>query len=340
MLLDPLESRLVLRTALEHRFALLAVNADSPAAITDVLEAARNCDAPVMVETSLWQLTGRSFGAGDPALGMIRYLVQIAALAAADRYRDVPVLFHTDHIRGPVTLPLLMAALRGLPTGLGTTTVSPSTISLDSSQLTETENIASLIALAQSAEAAGRTVTLEMEAGLDDGVTDLSTTGRLLEGVETRAPGAIHLWAPGVGTRHGLGEQGGFSAEAVRAQQERASEVLGRPVGIALHGSSGLPEAALRAAVNAGVVKVNWSSESLLLRSTAAREYYLQSAERLTPGHSDWKSAAMDDGVQSHVASRYQPQVESRIRVLGGEGKGAVCRQALNGAGTNSRGGC
>lgn len=329
MLLDPVESRVLFRTALEQRFALLAVNADSPAAVSDVLEAARACDAPVMIETSLWQLTGNSFGAGDPALGMARYLVQMALLADAPRYRDIPILFHTDHIRGPLTLPLLVAAVCGLPTGRGRATVSPSTLSLDSSQLTEEENIASLVALARSAAEAGKAVTLEMEAGVDDGVTDAAVTGRLLGSVEAQAPGVVHLWAPGVGTRHGLGEQDAFSSEAVRRQRKLASRILGRPVGIALHGSSGLDEAALRAAVAAGVVKVNWSSESLLIRSQAAREYYLTSEAKLVPGHPDWKSAAMDDGVQSWVASRYRPRVESRIRTLGGEGKGAACRKAL-----------
>ena len=62
MLLSPTQSRAALRCALEHQFAILAVNADSPAAITDCLEAARECDAPIIIETSLWQLTGRSFG--------------------------------------------------------------------------------------------------------------------------------------------------------------------------------------------------------------------------------------------------------------------------------------
>ena len=40
MLLSPIQSRELLARAARERFALLAVNADSPAAITDVLEAA------------------------------------------------------------------------------------------------------------------------------------------------------------------------------------------------------------------------------------------------------------------------------------------------------------
>jgi len=113
MLLDAAQARCVLDIALEHRFALLAVNADSPAALIDVLEGARQVSAPVMIEASLWQLTGHSFGAGDAILGLGRYLVQLAHLANSERFREVPVFFHTDHIKGSLTLPLLRACPPG-----------------------------------------------------------------------------------------------------------------------------------------------------------------------------------------------------------------------------------
>ena len=329
MLLGPIESRAVLRAALEGRFALLAVNADSPAAITDVLEAARTCDAPVMIETSLWQLTGHSFGAGDAALGMARYLVQLAVLANSERFRSVPLLFHTDHIKGPVTLPLLKAAIRGLATGIGCETVSPSTVSLDSSALSEEQNIASILELCREAQACGRPVTLEMEAGVDDGVTPVEVARRLLGGVESQAPGCVHLWAPGVGTKHGLGDQSSFSAEAVAAHREIAAKITGRPIGIALHGSSGLGAAALGAAVSAGVTKVNWSSESLLIRSQAARDYYATHTAQFEKSHPEWKRTTMDHGVQAFVSTRYVPQVIERIRVLSAVGRAECCRRAL-----------
>src|SRR5690242_18051880 len=102
MLLNPTQARHLLAHALENRYAILAVNADSPAAINDCLEAARRCSAPITIEASLWQLTGHSFGMGDPLLGMARYLSHLEVLANSERYRAVPVLFHTDHIKGPV----------------------------------------------------------------------------------------------------------------------------------------------------------------------------------------------------------------------------------------------
>ena len=324
MLLDALQSRALFRAAVENHFAILAVNADSPAAITDCLEAARECGAPIIIETSLWQLTGRSFGNGDAALGLARYLAQLVVLAASERYREVPVVLHTDHIKGPLTLPLLTSAIRGLPFG-DALKLHPSTVSLDSSEMSEAENIAAIGALCACASECGQPVTLEMEAGVDSGVTELEVADRLLAPVEREHPGCIHLWAPGVGTQHGFSERGyPFSPEAVARHRERASEICGRPIGLALHGSSGLPESALREGVAAGVVKVNWSSESLLIRSQAAREFYATHAADLEKSHPKWKATAMDNGVQSHVSARYVPKVIERIRILGGEGKAAA----------------
>lgn len=328
MLLSPLQSRVVFADALQNGYAILAVNADSPASITDCLEAAREADAPIIVETSLWQLTGRSFGADDARTGMGRYLAELAVLADSERYRPIPVIYHTDHIKGPGTQELLTAAIQGIPirVGAGLMPLYASTVSLDSSELSEEENIALLCTLGNAADAADVPVTFEMEAGVDDGLTPLEVTGRLLGGVEEKHPGKIGLWAPGVGTRHGFSESGfpAFSAEHVAAQREEAHRVCGRPVGIALHGSSGLPVEALLAAVKAGVVKVNWSSESLLIRSQAARAYYAEFSDRLESRHKQFKTTAMDNGVQTFIAERYIPRVVERIRILGGAGRASV----------------
>jgi len=318
MLLDPIQARSLLRSAVEQKFAILAVNADSHAAITDCLEAARECDAPIIIETSLWQLTGRSFGNGDPILGLARYLADLTALAESERYRGVPVIFHTDHIKGPDTLRILTAAIRGVPQ-------RASTISLDSSELSEAENIEHICKLCEVARDSGVPLTLEMEAGVDAGVTEIEVAERLLSAVESQHPGHLALWAPGVGTQHGLSDKGyPFSSDAVANHQRRASEICRRPIGIALHGSSGLAESDLRAGVAAGVAKVNWSSESLLIRSRAAQEFYATHTAQLEKSHKDWKATAMDNGVQSFVSGRHVPKVAERIRILNGEGRACL----------------
>jgi fructose/tagatose bisphosphate aldolase len=321
MLLDATQTRALFQHALENHYAILAINADSPACITDALEAARQLDAPVIVETSLWQLKGHSFGAGDASLGMARYLAQLEVLCASPTFSSVPVVFHTDHIKGAGSLELLRAAIRGFD--LRDVKLRPSSLSLDASELSHADNIASICALCETALEVGVAVTLEMEAGVDDGVTPMEDAKVLLEGVESRYPGRVALWAPGVGTQHGLGSQDAFSVNAVARHQQFASSLAGRGIGIALHGSSGLSADGLREAVAAGVAKVNWSSESLLIRSRAAQEYYATHTAQLEKSHGDWKNTAMDNGVQRFVSGRYVPVALERMRLLGGEGQGS-----------------
>jgi fructose-bisphosphate aldolase, class II len=321
MLLDASQTRSLFQHALENRYAILAINADSPACVTDALEAARQLDAPVIVETSLWQLKGHSFGAGDAHLGMARYLAQLEVLCASSTFENVPVVFHTDHIKGAGSLELLQAAIRGFD--LRGVKLRPSSISLDASELSHAQNIAAICALCETALEVGVEVTLEMEAGVDDGVTPMQDAKMLLEGVESKFPGRIALWAPGVGTQHGLGSQDAFSADAVKQHQQFASSLAGHGIGIALHGSSGLSTDGLRAAVASGVAKVNWSSESLLIRSKAALEYYQTHTAQLEKTHEDWKNTAMDNGLQRFIAERYVPIALERMRLLGGEGQGS-----------------
>jgi len=314
MLLSPEQTRSLYQHAATAGYAVLAVNADSPAAVVDCLIAARACDAPIIVETSLWQLTGHSFGVGDPCLGIDRFLAELHTLAACERFRDVPVIYHTDHIKGPATVSILTHAMRK----------RASSISLDSSSMSAEENIATMIRLGEIAEQEELPLTLEMEAGVDDGVTPLEETRTLFGEVEKRKPGRLALWAPGVGTKHGLGNDlGGFNPDAIRAHRDLASELAGRPIGIALHGSSGLTEAQLAAGVAAGVAKVNWSSESLLIRSEAAAAFFDQNRERLRQTHPDFKATAMDNGLQQSISAAYVPKVMARIESLGGRGRAA-----------------
>jgi fructose-bisphosphate aldolase, class II len=332
MLCDPLQSRKVLQHALENRYAILAINADSHAAISDCLEAALSVDTPVIIETSLWQLKGHSFGGGDAVLGVARYLVNLAVLANAPRFRNIPVLYHTDHIKGPETMTILSAAIKGIPFEVQGQSLNlrASTVSLDASSFTHDETIEHICLLCALAEQAGVSVTLEMEDAVDEGITSEQVATKLLHGVEERYPGQIYLWAPGVGTQHGFGENMNFSYKTIEKQISLTRKITGREIGIALHGSTGLKSTDLSEASKAGVIKVNWSTESLLIRSTAARSYYQQMEKQFDKKHPAWKDTVMDNGVNSFVAREYIPKVVERMKLLGGEGKAAPLSQALN----------
>jgi len=332
MLLNPTQARSVLALAARERFALLAVNADSPAAVQDALDAAREAQAPVIIETSLWQLTGRSFGAGDPVRGLTRYLAQVAITANDPIYAQVPVFFHTDHIKGPQTLPILTAAISGvaIPGYEQGPRLRASSISLDSSAMSEDENIATLRTLCAHARDAQLDLCLEMEAGVDDGLTELAVSERLVGAVEATHPGYLALYAPGVGTRHGFSAEGfpTFSPPTISRNRDLIERICGRPMGIALHGSSGLTAEDLAAGVAAGVTKVNWSSESLLARSHLAAAYYASHQADLDAMSKAFKATAMDNGVQAAVSSGYIPTVVERMRILGSAGRAAACLAA------------
>jgi fructose/tagatose bisphosphate aldolase len=197
--------------------------------------------------------------------------------------------------------------------------------------MTPAQNIEAIGRLCSTAASRGVPLTLEMEAGVDSGVSKLSDCDQIFGSAERNHPGYLALWAPGVGTQHGLSSGGypTFDPEAVRAHQKRASELAGRTIGIALHGSSGLPETSLRAAVQAGAAKVNWSSESLLLRSLAAKQFYETHSKQLEKDHVQWKATAMDDGLQTFVSARYVPKVEQRISLLGGSGQGSAFMSSI-----------
>jgi len=180
------------------------------------------------------------------------------------------------------------------------------------------------------AKQAGVSVTLEMEDAVDEGITTEQVATKLLQGVEERYPDHIFLWAPGVGTQHGFGENMSFSYKTIEKQISLTRKITGREIGIALHGSTGLKATDLSEASKAGVIKVNWSTESLLIRSTAARSYYQQMEDQFDKKHPAWKDTVMDNGVNSFVAREYIPKVAERMKILGGEGRASELSGILN----------
>ncbi len=131
-----------------------------------------------------------------------------------------------------------------------------------------------------------------------------------------------------------------FNVDLIGQNIDLVHELTGRRIGRALHGSSGLSEKELAAAARAGVVKVNWSSESLLIRSQAARDFYLAHTGTLaSPKNAGWKTTAMDHGLQSYVAEKYLLKVTSRMRLLGaaGHGRAFLAAQELVGLRTKTK---
>ncbi len=322
--MTPGQSRALFADASERGYAVLAVNADTTAAIADCLETAAGLDAPILIEASRWQLAGRSFGRGDAVQGLRHYLTWLACAADAPSFRDVPVGFHVDHIRGPGAEGILTAAAEGVLLAETGPSLCASSISIDAGDLTEQENVERALRVAEHAVARGQEIFLELEHGIDDVPSPTAVADRLLGAMETRAPGAVGLWAPGLGTRHGHTEGGypEFDPCHVGRHRDAALRVTGRRIGIVLHGSSGVGLEQLEAGVKLGLVKVNWSTAGLALRVAGAAAYYRNHPEVLSPGHPRFKDLAMDDAVEKSVGPAYRDAVREMILVLGGAGHG------------------
>ncbi|UCF96456.1 MAG: class II fructose-bisphosphate aldolase [Spirochaetaceae bacterium] len=333
MLLSPLQARKLVSHCLQEKYALLAVNADSPAAIYDCLAAAKELDAAIVIQTSLWQLEGISFGADDALRGLAVYYAHINLLANSKEFHQVPVVLHTDHIRGPRTREILTEAIKGYAFQVDDMLVrlSPTTVSLDASKLTAEQNIEMLCSLIEAAESVGRPLTLEMEAGLDVGLTTPEEIESLIMGVECRHSGYVALFAPGLGNRHGFSKEGypGFRPENISSTASLLERLTGRKIGIVLHGSSGLSEEQIREAVAHGLTKLNWSTDGLILRSSAAQEYYRSRQDQLVPGHAEFKVSAMDNGVGRFVSRRFVPKIKDLIELLEGAGRAGSFMAAL-----------
>ncbi|MBB5473490.1 fructose-bisphosphate aldolase class II [Cellulomonas hominis] len=163
---------------------------------------------------------------------------EVAAAAA------VPVGIHLDHLRDEALVRAGVAAAAGL----GVTSVM-----VDASELDDAANVATTAALARVAHGAG--LWVEAELGAIGGKGGAHTPGVRTDPDEARA----FVAATGV---DGLAVAVGSAHAMTSATARLDLGLVGRlaaavPVPLVLHGSSGVPAATLRAAVAAGIRKVN-----------------------------------------------------------------------------------
>jgi ketose-bisphosphate aldolase len=186
--------------------------------------------------------------------GAGRALLAAAALAAA-RESAVPVGVHLDHSTDPDEIAACIA-------------LGYSSVMIDGSHLPFEANVALTRAVVERAHAAG--VWVEGELGGVSGDEDASSdavAGDLTDPDQARefvARTGVDALAPAVGTVHG------FTAEPVTLDVERLRAIaLATGVPLVLHGASGLTDAQLAAAVDAGVTKVNINAELRRAHSAA-----------------------------------------------------------------------
>lgn len=192
-------------------------------------EAARSAGTPVVLQLS--ENAVRHHG------GLAAYAAGVLALA---RRSDVPIAVHLDHAQDPA---LVTEAVE----------LGFSSVMFDGSRLPHGENTSATARVAAACHDAGVDVEAELgEVGGKDGVH--SPTARTDPGAaaEFVAATGVDLLAVAVGSSHAMVTR--------RAELDTgliAALAAATPVPLVLHGSSGVPDEGMTAAIRAGMTKIN-----------------------------------------------------------------------------------
>ncbi|WND39080.1 class II fructose-bisphosphate aldolase [Streptomyces sp. BB1-1-1] len=183
-----------------------------------------------------------------------------AAVAAAEG-AAVPVALHLDHVQND-------SLLRQAP-GAGF-----SSVMYDASRLPYAENLAATRAAADWAHAQGLWIEAELgEVGGKNGAPplDAHTPGARTDPAEARAfvaDSGVDALAVAVGSSHAM------TTRTAALDHDLLKELSGAlDVPLVLHGSSGVPDGELAAAVAGGIAKVNVGTALNIAMTGAIREY-------------------------------------------------------------------
>ncbi|MFJ5304663.1 ketose-bisphosphate aldolase [Streptomyces sp. NPDC088350] len=241
---------LVTRAATAHS-AVAAFNIITLEHIEAVVAGAESADAPVVLQVSENAVKFR--------YGRLLPLAR-AAVAAAER-AAVPVALHLDHVQSD-------DLLRQAPDA------GFSSVMYDAARLPYAENLAATRAAADWAHSQGLWIEAELgEVGGKNGEPplDAHAPGARTDPVQARAfvaDSGVDALAVAIGSSHAMTTR---TAALDHALLKRLSATLDVP--LVLHGSSGVPDDELTAAVAGGIAKVNVGTALNLAMTGAIRAF-------------------------------------------------------------------
>ncbi|MEU6105212.1 class II fructose-bisphosphate aldolase [Streptomyces flaveolus] len=233
------------------RSAVAAFNVITLEHVEAVVAGAESVGAPVVLQVSENAVKFR-YG---------RLLPLARAAVAAAEAAGVPVALHLDHVQSD-------ALLRQAPDA------GFSSVMYDASRLPYTENLAATRAAADWAHAQGLWIEAELgEVGGKNGEAplDAHAPGARTDPAEARAfvaDSAVDALAVAVGSSHAM------TTRTAALDHDLLKELSGTlDVPLVLHGSSGVPDGQLAAAVAGGIAKVNVGTALNIAMTGAIREY-------------------------------------------------------------------
>jgi fructose-bisphosphate aldolase class II len=305
----------MLDAAHEGGFAYPAINVTSSQTLNAALDgfAAANSDGIVQVTVG----GAAYFGGGDALRGAKAF-----AAAAHELAGRVPVdiALHTDHCPPQHEHDFLRPLIA---------TQRFNSHMFDGSTLPLRENLARSRELLELTHANGLLLEIEVGAvgGEEDGIEggdDLySTPEQLLEVADTLGTGerGRYLLAATFGNVHGLGapESVRLRPEILREGQE-ALRTRGAHFDYVFHGSSGTPDAELRATLAYGVVKVNLDSEAQFAFTSGAAQHLGDAFDGTATRKASYDPRGWGKAAEQAMAQR----VADACRLLGSARVGAV----------------
>lgn len=267
-------------------YAVGAFNVENMEMVQAVIAAAQELNSPVIMQTtpSTLKYAGPEFYFGSAE--------------AAAKSASVPVALHLDHGNS------YELAVRALRSGY-------TSIMIDGSRSVFEENIEITKQVVKLCHPAGIPVEAELgkvggkEDGLDGGDGGYTVPSEAAEFVERTG---IDSLAVAIGTAHGV-YKGIPKLDIDRLSQIRQQV----SVPLVLHGTSGVPDEAVRECIRRGICKVNYATDLRIAFTEGIKEYLRENPDAFDP--------KKYSGVGREKVSEY---VKSKILVCGSSGKAGI----------------
>ena len=273
-------SREMLLKAQKEGYALGAFNVENMEMVQAVIEAAEEMRSPVMIQT-----TSGTLKYATPAM----YASMVRAMAEK---ASVPVCMHLDHGDSVETAKKCMEA-------------GYTSLMIDGSKLDFEANIAITREVVEMAGDLPIEAELGTVGGKEDGHSAEAQYTEPDKAVEFVKRTGISSLAVAIGTAHGI-YKGEPKLDIGRLAEIR--KVVDIP--LVLHGTSGVPEDAVRACIKEGIGKVNYATDLRIAYTNGVRALLAEKPEAYDPkafgkvGRAEVKKVVCD-----------------RIRLVGSDGK-------------------
>lgn len=237
-------------------YAIGAFNVENMEMVQAVVSAAEELKSPVIIQT-----TPSTLKYASPEMFY-------ANVAAAAKAASVPVVMHLDH---GSSFQLAMQAFRAGYTS----------IMIDGSHSSYEDNIAVTKAVVDACHPAGVPVEAELgkvggkEDDLDGGDGGYTVPAEAADFVEKTGVDSL---AVAIGTAHGV-YKGTPKLDVDRLSEIR--KVVSIP--LVLHGTSGVPDEAVRECIRRGICKVNYATDLRIAFSAGLKEYLAKDPDAFDP---------------------------------------------------------